>query len=98
MSTKVAPPPPLPELAEIPPSSPASRYTTQERLLLSQAVYKLGALAWAVVSGLLLQHPCCLDRPADLFSPEGCEGAYVGLMGSIGQNVYVCNSSLGNPY
>jgi hypothetical protein len=77
----------LPVISDIPESSPASKYTTQERLLLSQAVYKLGSVPWPAISALLLEHPCCLGRPVELFSPEGCEGAYVGLMGSIGQNV-----------
>ncbi|GFZ48613.1 hypothetical protein JCM24511_06361 [Saitozyma sp. JCM 24511] len=65
----------------------SSRLTTQEKLLLSQAVYKLGALQWPNISKLLLSHPCCRDRPAELFTPEGCEESYVGLMTAIGVNV-----------
>ncbi|OWZ36120.1 bromodomain-containing protein 8 [Cryptococcus neoformans Tu259-1] len=66
--------------------------TTQEKLLLSQAVYKLGAFSWAEVSSLLLDHPCIKDatphaRPAKLFTPERCEGIYKELMGAIGINV-----------
>ncbi len=69
--------------------SPADRLTTQEKLLLAQAVYKLGAVAWPVVSKLLLQHPCCAGRDEELFLPEDCESSYIGLMTSIGINVYV---------
>lgn len=65
----------------------SSRLTTQEKLLLSQAVYKLGALQWPNISKLLLSHPCCRGRPAELFTPEGCEESYVGLMTAIGVNV-----------
>lgn len=73
--------------------------TTQEKLLLSQAVYKLGAVAWPVVSGLLLEHPCCAGRNAAYFSPEGCEENYVTLMTSIGINVYVLHLVLvSEPY
>ncbi|KNX50071.2 bromodomain-containing protein 8 [Cryptococcus deuterogattii R265] len=66
--------------------------TIQEKLLLSQAVYKLGAFSWAEVSSLLLDHPCIKDatphaRPAKLFTPERCEGIYKELMGVIGINV-----------
>jgi hypothetical protein len=46
--------------------------TVQEKLLLSQAIYKLGAANWAGVSKLLLEHPCCVARPAELFSIEVC--------------------------
>jgi bromodomain-containing protein 8 len=83
MIDQEVPPPPL----EVLPTSIASKYTTQERLLLAQAVYKLGALAWPAVSGLLLEHPLCVGRPVELFSPEGCEEAYFGLMAAVGQNV-----------
>lgn len=72
--------------------SPADRLTTQEKLLLAQAVYKLGAVAWPVVSKLLLDHPCCVGRDAGLFSAEGCETNYIALMTSIGMNVYVLTS------
>lgn len=66
--------------------------TIQEKLLLSQAVYKLGAFSWAEVSSLLLDHPCIKDaaphaRPAKLFTPERCEGIYKELMNVIGINV-----------
>lgn len=66
--------------------------TVQEKLLLSQAVYKLGAFSWAEVSSLLLDHPCIKDaaphaRPAKLFTPERCEGIYKELMNVIGINV-----------
>jgi len=74
--------------------SPADRLTTQEKLLLSQAVYKLGAVAWPVVSKLLLEHPCCAGRGRELFSAEACEAYYIGLMTSIGMNVYVFSSFL----
>ena len=63
--------------------------TTQEKLLLSQAVYKLGAVNWPAVSSLLLEHPVIVGRPTDLFSAEGCEKEYIALMTEIGQNVCV---------
>ena len=75
------------ETSTLPP--PAGALTTQEKLLLSQAVYKVGAAAWETISGLLRDHPIIQGRPADLFTPEACEQSYVALMGSIGQNVYV---------
>ncbi|ORY26701.1 hypothetical protein BCR39DRAFT_540478 [Naematelia encephala] len=64
-------------------------YTTQEKLLLAQAVHKLGAVAWPAVSKLLVEHPCIAGagRPERLFTPEGCEAGYVALMGDIGMNV-----------
>ena len=65
----------------------ADELYTQEKLLLSQAVYKVGAVAWPIVSKLLSDHPVCTGRPAGLFTPESCESAYIGLMTSIGQNV-----------
>jgi len=65
----------------------AERLTTQEKLLLAQAVYKLGAGNWQAVSGILRAHPCLIDRPADLFSPESCEKVYVALMTSIEINM-----------
>ncbi|WWD19540.1 hypothetical protein CI109_104001 [Kwoniella shandongensis] len=69
-------------------NSPLSdRLTVQEKLLLAQAVYKLGALSWPAVSKLLVAHPCCITRPKDLFSAEACEGSYVELMTGIGINV-----------
>lgn len=63
--------------------------TVQEKLLLSQAVYKVGAANWPAVSKLLLAHPCIVGRPTDYFTPEACESSYVALMGSIEINVYV---------
>jgi bromodomain-containing protein 8 len=70
-------------------NSPAGQYTTQEKLLLAQAVYKVGAIAWPVVSTLLTEHPLIRDRsrPTELFSAQSCEAAYIALMRSIGQNV-----------
>ena len=65
----------------------ASRLTTQEKLLLAQAVHKVGAANWPAISKLLVEHPCCKHRPGELFTPESCEAEYVGLMQSIGQNV-----------
>ncbi|KAK8853125.1 hypothetical protein IAR55_003826 [Kwoniella newhampshirensis] len=69
------------------PSTLSDRLTVQEKLLLAQAVYKLGALSWPAVSKLLVAHPCCINRPLELFSPQACEGSYVGLMTGIGINV-----------
>lgn len=71
------------------PTDPAPGLTIQEKLLLSQAVYKLGAIAWPAVSQLLLGHPCVRGRPDALFGPEACEKHYVELMTSIGQNMCV---------
>lgn len=65
----------------------ADSLTTQEKLLLAQAVYKVGAAAWTTISQLLTSHPICVSRPADTFSPSACEELYVALMTSIGQNV-----------
>jgi hypothetical protein len=68
-------------------SSPADQLTTQEKLLLAQAVYKVGAAEWTTISSLLTQHPICTARPAALFSAQSCEKLYVALMTVIGQNV-----------
>lgn len=70
--------------------TPVERMTTQEKLLLAQAVYKLGAVAWPEVSRLLLQHPCCAGRDQDIFTTEAIETAYVELMTGIG--IMVCVS------
>lgn len=61
--------------------------TVQEKLLLSQAVYKVGAADWPAVSKLLIEHPCFIGRPAELFTPEACEQVYVALMTGIEINV-----------
>lgn len=66
---------------------PTDRLTVQEKLLFAQAVYKVGAADWPVVSKLLLAHPCLIGRPPDYFTPEACEATYVALMGSIEINV-----------
>jgi bromodomain-containing protein 8 len=67
------------------------QYSTTEKLLLAQAVYKLGAAKWEEISKLLTEHPCVTDRTAqakdELFSPKACEEGYVGLMTDIGINV-----------
>ena len=63
--------------------------SVQEKLLLSQAVYKFGAVDWPGISSLLLAHPCVDGRPEQLFSPDACEREYIQLMTEIGQNVYV---------
>jgi bromodomain-containing protein 8 len=68
------------------------RFSTQEKLLLAQAVYKLGAAQWEGISKLLLEHPVLLesrgaDEAVELFSPKACEEGYVGLMTDIGVNV-----------
>ncbi|WVQ73096.1 hypothetical protein IAR50_002659 [Cryptococcus sp. DSM 104548] len=61
---------------------------TQEKLLLSQAIYKLGAFSWPQVSDLLLAHPCISKRrPKELFAPDRCEAMYKEMMASIGINV-----------
>lgn len=64
------------------------KMTVQDKLLLAQAVYKVGASSWQIVSNLLTEHPCCKDRP-ELFTPEACEESYVSLMKGIEVNVYV---------
>ena len=69
------------------PAAPADKLTTQEKLLLSQAVYKFGAVAWPVVSKALSLHPVCQGRPSELFDAQACEASYVALMTSIEQNV-----------
>jgi bromodomain-containing protein 8 len=61
--------------------------TVQEKLLLAQAVYKVGAADWPTVSKLLSEHPCHIGRPPELFSPEACEASYVALMTGIEINV-----------
>jgi hypothetical protein len=71
----------------------AQRYTTTEKLLLSQAVHKYGAAKWESISSLLLEHPSIATRTPsereELFSVKACEEGYVGLMTDIGINVYV---------
>ncbi|WVQ67058.1 uncharacterized protein L199_005251 [Kwoniella botswanensis] len=67
--------------------SQAEKLTTQEKLLLSQAIYKLGAISWPAISKLLTSHPCCVNRPSELFSPEACEGIYMELMAGLEINV-----------
>ncbi|WVR07773.1 hypothetical protein IAU60_004816 [Kwoniella sp. DSM 27419] len=68
-------------------SAQVDQLTIQEKLLLAQAVYKLGAISWPEVSKALVQHPCCRGRPAEMFSPEACESNYVELMKGIEVNV-----------
>lgn len=67
----------------------AQRYSTQEKLLLAQAVHKLGAAQWEGISSLLVNHPCLVEKEGrdELFNPKACEEAYVGLMTGIGVNV-----------
>jgi bromodomain-containing protein 8 len=67
----------------------SSRLTTQEKLLISQAVYKLGAVNWEKISSLLENHPVIDGRPKEWFDATTVEAYYVGLMTEIGQNVYV---------
>ncbi|WVR00197.1 hypothetical protein IAU59_007339 [Kwoniella sp. CBS 9459] len=47
-------------------SNSSSPLTVQEKLLLSQAVYKLGAISWPQVSALLVSHPCIVNPPPDV--------------------------------
>lgn len=75
----------------------ADNLTTQEKLLLSQAVYKVGAANWPVVSQLLLAHPCLVGRPPTYFTPEACENTYVSLMKGIEINVYVELGGIADP-
>ena len=72
--------------------SAADALTTQEKLLFAQAVYKVGAAAWTVISELLTSHPLC-EMTGKTFTPGQCESIYVDLMTSIGQNVYVISTS-----
>lgn len=72
----------------------SSRLSTSEKLLISQAVYKLGALDWEKISGLLVNHPVIEGRPAEWFDAKTCEAYYVGLMTEAGINVYVYLSQL----
>ena len=67
----------------------SSRLNTQEKLLISQAVYKLGAVNWEKISALLENHPVIEGRPKEWFDATTIEAYYVGLMTEIGQNVYV---------
>lgn len=67
--------------------SAVDNLTVQEKLLLSQAVYKVGAANWPAVSTLLLAHPCLIGRPSEYFTPEACETTYVKLMTGIEINV-----------
>ena len=67
----------------------SSRLNTQEKLLISQAVYKLGAVNWEKISALLENHPVIEGRPKEWFDATTVEGYYVRLMTEIGQNVYV---------
>jgi hypothetical protein len=67
----------------------SSRLNTQEKLLISQAVYKLGAVNWEKISALLENHPVIEGRPKEWFDATTVEAYYVGLMTEIGQNVYV---------
>ncbi|RXK37819.1 hypothetical protein M231_04909 [Tremella mesenterica] len=67
----------------------ADKLRTEEKLLLAQAVHKHGALDWTLISKLISQHPYVIGdaQRGDIFTPEKCEEAYVGLMQSIGMNV-----------
>jgi hypothetical protein len=47
----------------------ADKLSVQEKLLLAQAVHKLGAINWPNISKLLVEHPCCVGRE-ELFTPE----------------------------
>ncbi|WWC91598.1 uncharacterized protein L201_006544 [Kwoniella dendrophila CBS 6074] len=67
--------------------SQADKLTIQEKLLLSQAIYKLGAISWPAISKLLTSHPCCINRPSELFSPESCESIYMELMAGLEINI-----------
>jgi bromodomain-containing protein 8 len=75
------------------------QYTTQEKLLLAQAVHKLGAVQWEAISTLLMEHPVLSERAVpereQLFSAKACEEGYVGLMTDIGINVYVYHTQHG---
>ncbi|KZT26869.1 hypothetical protein NEOLEDRAFT_1089501 [Neolentinus lepideus HHB14362 ss-1] len=53
--------------------------TNTERLLLAQAVYELGADAWAEVAKLLTKHPL-ITRPKNTFTPDSCEELYTQLL------------------
>jgi len=66
--------------------------STQEKLLFAQAVYKVGAAAWNVISNLLTSHPLC-EMTGRSFTPEQCEAIYIDLMTSTGHNVYVSRMS-----
>lgn len=67
----------------------SSRLSTQEKLLIAQAIYKFGALNWEKISGLLQAHPLIREKnvPNDWFGPAAVEAYYVGMMTEIGINV-----------
>jgi hypothetical protein len=67
----------------------SSRLTAQEKLLVSQAVYSLGAVNWEKISEILENHPVIEGRPKEWFDAATVEAYYVGLMTEIGINVYV---------
>nr|XP_019010233.1 uncharacterized protein I206_04701 [Kwoniella pini CBS 10737]OCF49014.1 hypothetical protein I206_04701 [Kwoniella pini CBS 10737] len=67
--------------------SQADKLSIQEKLLLSQAIHKLGAISWPAISKLISSHPCCLNRPSELFTPESCETIYMELMAGLKINV-----------
>jgi len=69
----------------------SSRLTTQEKLLVAQAVHKLGAVNWEKISELLENHPVIEGRPKEWYDATTVEAYYVGLMTEIGINVYVCS-------
>lgn len=85
-----APPLRAPRLKMVQPNV-ADRLTAQEKLLLAQAVYKLGASAkaWPGVAAQLKAHPCVADRPPDLFVPAACEAAYNSLMAGLDITMWV---------
>ncbi|WVQ84935.1 hypothetical protein IAT38_007098 [Cryptococcus sp. DSM 104549] len=71
----------------ISPTPLSSRLTTQQKLLLAQAVYKYG-VSWPAASKALVGHPCCKALAGEgVFSAQECEGMYVELMTGIGVNV-----------
>jgi hypothetical protein len=47
---------------------PDTEWTTFEKLLLAQAVFKCGDSNWVAVSRTLKQHPINGNRPQDFFS------------------------------
>lgn len=63
-------------------ASKTTSLTNVDRLLLSQAVYELGANSWQGVAKLLTKHPLLieLNHPKNFFTAQSCQAMYVQLM------------------
>jgi hypothetical protein len=75
------------------PATPKLDYTSNERLLLSQAVYECGNQDWDGVHAMLRDHPLLRPRTS-LDSANACQTAYIHLMSLLGHDACVSVSRL----